>query len=153
VRALCYWDGRTLRLESRNQLDITRRYPELHTLADALGSRTAVLDGEIVALDEADRPSFPLLQNRMHVNDPVSIRRLVDEGSIEPSRYAQIGLRGYWPGEEEFAWQAERGITSLFAHDVRDLGIREVVRRAVEGPVELIAILGPHGERMHLHDH
>jgi agmatinase len=60
------------------------------------------------------------------------IRRLVDEGSIEPSRYAQIGLRGYWPGEEEFGWQAERGITSLFAHDVRDLGIREVVRRAVE---------------------
>jgi agmatinase len=69
------------------------------------------------------------------------IRRLVDEGAIEPSRYAQIGLRGYWPGEEEFAWQAERGITSLFAHDVRDLGIREVVRRAIEavgpGPVYL----------------
>jgi agmatinase len=69
------------------------------------------------------------------------IRRLVDEGSIDPARYAQIGLRGYWPGEEEFAWQAERGITSLFAHDVRDLGIREVVRRAVEaagpGPVYL----------------
>jgi agmatinase len=69
------------------------------------------------------------------------IRRLVDEGSIDPTRYAQVGLRGYWPGEEEFAWQAERGITSLFAHDVRDLGIREVVRRAVEavgpGPVYL----------------
>jgi agmatinase len=69
------------------------------------------------------------------------IRRLVEEGSIDPKRYAQIGLRGYWPGEEEFGWQAERGITSLFAHDVRDLGIREVVRRAVEavgpGPVYL----------------
>ena len=69
------------------------------------------------------------------------IRRLVDEGAIDPTRYAQIGLRGYWPGEAEFAWQAERGITSLFAHDVRDLGIREVVRRAVEavgpGPVYL----------------
>ena len=69
------------------------------------------------------------------------IRRLVDEGSIDPTRYAQIGLRGYWPGEAEFAWQAERGITSLFAHDIRDLGIREVVRRAVEavgpGPVYL----------------
>ena len=60
------------------------------------------------------------------------IRRLVDEGAIDPARYAQIGLRGYWPGEAEFAWQAERGITSLFAHDVRDLGIREVVRRAIE---------------------
>jgi agmatinase len=69
------------------------------------------------------------------------IRRLVEEGAIDSVRYAQIGLRGYWPGEAEFAWQAERGITSLFAHDVRDLGIREVVRRAVEavgpGPVYL----------------
>jgi agmatinase len=70
------------------------------------------------------------------------IRRLVDQGHIDPARYAQIGLRGYWPGEAEFAWQAERGITSLFAHDVRDLGIREVVRRAVaavgaSGPVYL----------------
>jgi agmatinase len=59
------------------------------------------------------------------------MRRIVDAGNVDASRYAQIGLRGYWPGEEEFAWQAERGITSLFMHDVRDLGIREVVRRAI----------------------
>jgi len=70
------------------------------------------------------------------------IRRLIDQGHIDPARYAQIGLRGYWPGEAEFAWQAERGITSLFAHDVRDRGIREVVRRAIAavgmaGPVYL----------------
>ena len=60
------------------------------------------------------------------------IRRLVDQGHLNGSRYAQIGLRGYWPGPEEFGWQAERGITSFFMHDVRDLGIREVVRRAIE---------------------
>src|SRR5829696_1930327 len=69
------------------------------------------------------------------------IRRLIDAGQLDASRYAQIGLRGYWPGEKEFSWQAERGITSLFAHDVRDLGIREVVRRAIAavgpGPVYL----------------
>jgi agmatinase len=59
------------------------------------------------------------------------IRRLVDAAHIDGRRYAQIGLRGYWPGEPEFVWQAERGITSLFMHDVRDLGIREVVRRAI----------------------
>ena len=59
------------------------------------------------------------------------MRRIVDAGHVDASRYAQIGLRGYWPGEAEFAWQAERGITSLFMHDVRDLGIREVVRRAI----------------------
>ena len=60
------------------------------------------------------------------------IRRLIDGGQLDGRRYAQIGLRGYWPGEAEFAWQAEHGITSLFMHDVRDLGIREVVRRAIE---------------------
>ena len=69
------------------------------------------------------------------------MRRLVEAGHVDGRRYAQIGLRGYWPGEPEFAWQAEHGITSLFMHDVRDLGIREVVRRAVAavgaGPVYL----------------
>ena len=67
--------------------------------------------------------------------------RLVEQGHLDARRYVQIGLRGYWPGEAEFAWQAERGITSFFMHDVRDLGIQEVVRRAVEavgsGPVFL----------------
>ena len=67
--------------------------------------------------------------------------RLIEQGHVLPRRYVQIGLRGYWPGEKEFAWQAERGVTSLFMHDVRDLGIQEVVRQAVEvtgdGPVFL----------------
>jgi agmatinase len=69
------------------------------------------------------------------------MKELLDGGQVVGARYAQIGLRGYWPGETEFGWQAERGVTSLFAHDVRDLGIREVVARAVaavgEGPVYL----------------
>jgi agmatinase len=69
------------------------------------------------------------------------MKRLIDDEQIDPARYAQIGLRGYWPGETEFAWQRERGVTSLFMHDVRDLGIREVVKRALAavgtGPVYL----------------
>ena len=43
----------------------------------------------------------------------------------------QIGLRGYWPGEQEFAWQAEQGITSFFMHDVRDRGIRTIVEQTI----------------------
>nr|MDQ3823516.1 agmatinase family protein [Actinomycetota bacterium] len=57
--------------------------------------------------------------------------RLVEAGHVDARRYVQIGLRGYWPGPHEFVWQAARGITSFFMHDVRDLGIREVVARAV----------------------
>jgi agmatinase len=77
----------------------------------------------------------------VEVSHGTFIRRLIDAGHLDGRRYAQIGLRGYWPGEAEFAWQAGHGITSLFMHDVRDLGIREVVRRAVAavgaGPVYL----------------
>ena len=50
--------------------------------------------------------------------------RLVEAGVVDPARYVQIGLRGYWPGEPEFQWQSERGITSFFMHDVRDSASR-----------------------------
>jgi agmatinase len=57
--------------------------------------------------------------------------RLVEQGHLDPARYVQIGLRGYWPGDDVFAWQAEQGITAFFMHDVRELGIREVIERAI----------------------
>ncbi|HEX7246342.1 MAG TPA: agmatinase [Solirubrobacterales bacterium] len=69
------------------------------------------------------------------------MRRLVEDGHVDPSRYVQLGLRGYWPGEAEFAWQAERGIKSLFMHDLRRLGIERAVEEALaavgEGPAYL----------------
>jgi agmatinase len=57
--------------------------------------------------------------------------RLVEQGHVDPGRYVQIGLRGYWPGPEELAWQRERGITSFFMHHVEELGIDAVVERAL----------------------
>jgi agmatinase len=77
----------------------------------------------------------------VEVSHGTPMYRLVRDGIVDPTRYVQIGLRGYWPGETELAWQAERGITSFFMHDVRDLGISAVVRRATDvvgdGPVFL----------------
>lgn len=70
VRAICFWDGAGLKLLSRNLLDITPNYPELHSIGRALGKRRAILDGEIVALGPGGVPSFPLLQRRMHVANP-----------------------------------------------------------------------------------
>ena len=69
VRAIAYWDGSALRLESRNLRDITVAYPELQALGPTLPG-PIVLDGEIVALDDEGRPSFQRLLERMHVADP-----------------------------------------------------------------------------------
>jgi agmatinase len=68
----------------------------------------------------------------VEVSHGTPMYRLVRDGHVDPGRYVQIGLRGYWPGEREFAWQREQGITSFFMHDVRDLGIDAVVGRAID---------------------
>jgi len=77
----------------------------------------------------------------VEVSHGTPMYRLVRDGHVDASRYVQIGLRGYWPGEPEFAWQAEQGITSFFMHDVRTLGIEAIVERTVQivgaGPVFL----------------
>ena len=67
----------------------------------------------------------------VEVSHGTPMYRLVQQGHIDPKRYVQIGLRGYWPGPKEFAWQEEHGITSFFMHDVRELGIREVIERTL----------------------
>ena len=56
-------DGRA-KLWTRNQQDAARYFPELAGPAEWLEARDAIVDGEVVALDEAGRPSFSLLQDR-----------------------------------------------------------------------------------------
>ena len=68
-RAITYLDGKTVRLVSRNQNDLTAAYPELHAIPDYIQARTAILDGEIVALDEQGRSSFSLMQQRTGVGE------------------------------------------------------------------------------------
>ena len=65
VRALATIDGEAVTLRARSGRDITAQYPALvRALADQPVA-TAVLDGEIVALDERGAPSFEVLQQRM----------------------------------------------------------------------------------------
>jgi len=77
----------------------------------------------------------------VEVSHGTPMYRLVRDGHVDGSRYVQIGLRGYWPGEKEFTWQAGQGITSFFMHDVRDRGIRAIVEETIaivgDGPVFL----------------
>jgi bifunctional non-homologous end joining protein LigD len=75
VRGLTYIDDGRFHMESRNLKDFTPRYPEVHALADQLGGRDVILDGEVVAFDDKGRPSFGVLQNRMHLANPHEVRQ------------------------------------------------------------------------------
>jgi bifunctional non-homologous end joining protein LigD len=70
VRALVAVDGGRITLTSRIGNDVTSHYPELRGLGLQLGSRQALLDGEIVAFNADGRSDFGLLQARMHVAKP-----------------------------------------------------------------------------------
>jgi len=70
VRAMAWIADGGLTLRSRNNIDITARYPELAALPMKFAGREAILDGEIVALDARGRGDFQRLQERMHVRAP-----------------------------------------------------------------------------------
>ena len=75
IRALAHVDGGRVRLISRSGEDVTQRYPEIHPMGRALGSREVIIDGEVVALDEKGRPSFEEIQQRMGLTSESEVRR------------------------------------------------------------------------------
>ena len=101
VRVLTYVDGGSglMRMESRNLLDITPRYPELHGLPDVLGGHGCVLDGEVVTFDEQGRPSFGRLQHRMHVTGAHDVRMRMHEFPVVYMVFDVLWLDGRWTVE------------------------------------------------------
>ena len=63
-RAIAFIQNGKVRLVSRKQNDLTPRYPELAGLPQFIKAQSAILDGEVVALDEEGRASFSLMQQR-----------------------------------------------------------------------------------------
>jgi len=94
VRILSKVDAEGVQLRSSNGIDATRRYPELGALADALGSVTAILDGEVVAFDEAGKPSFELLQSRMNLASESAIRRRMGDCPVTYMAFDILYLDG-----------------------------------------------------------
>ncbi|MGA7459101.1 MAG: non-homologous end-joining DNA ligase [Candidatus Korobacteraceae bacterium] len=95
-RAVAFLDGKSLRLVSRNLNDLTKAYPELQEIPSHIKARTAILDGEIVALDEQGRPSFGLMQQRTGVGEGGRrIRRTRDDIPIAYYVFDLLYLDGY----------------------------------------------------------
>src|SRR3954470_22381760 len=65
VRALCFLDGKRVRLIGRSGKSMEAQYPELDAIAQYLNAETAVLDGEIVAFEANGVPSFAEIQPRI----------------------------------------------------------------------------------------
>ncbi|MFI9452582.1 DNA ligase [Amycolatopsis sp. NPDC052450] len=111
-------DG-TTRLTSRNDKDFTGRFPILgDAMGDALEGRQAVLDGEIVALDQHGRPDFGLLQSYA-TSDDVSVAYFVFDVLLlggnrlldEPYERRRAVLEGIEPPDKNLV-----AITPSYSH-------------------------------------
>lgn len=154
VRAVVFVDGTEVCVQGRRQNDVTERYPEVASIGEALGGRAAVLDGEVVAIDDTGRPSFGLLQQRMHVASAAEVRRrragvpvawlgfdvlaLDGEPTIDlPYRERRrlldgLGLSG--PSFQVPPWHAGDGPSVLEAS--RASGLEGVVAKRLDSPYE-----------------
>jgi bifunctional non-homologous end joining protein LigD len=61
------------RLRYRSGLDATSIYPDIELAMRALPYEGLILDGEIVVLDDAGKPSFQLLQQRARLSRPLDV--------------------------------------------------------------------------------
>ncbi len=135
-RAVAAASGGRVSFTSRRGLDLTPEFPELAELGRLLAGHDAVVDGEVVLLDEAGRSSFERLQNRaehrgeahylafdlLHLDGQSLLRRpyterrraledLLDGGSTRIQLSTQLGT----DAEEALAITAELGLEGVVA--------------------------------------
>lgn len=66
-RAIVHRRNGNVRIDSRRLNDVTHRFPEIAESASRVREQGLILDGEIVALDEENRPNFGILQQHLRV--------------------------------------------------------------------------------------
>ena len=95
VRAIAHVAAGRLLLTGRGGTDFTPRYPELRALAEQAEDRRMVLDGEAVAFDPEGRPSFELLQSRMHLASERAVHTRMREIPVTYVIFDLLSLEGH----------------------------------------------------------
>lgn len=76
IRALIYASGEKINIRTRNNVDITHLFPELHDIKNIVGKDACIFDGEIVLFAKG-MPSFSSLQKRLSIRVQKKLRMQV----------------------------------------------------------------------------
>lgn len=76
IRALISLNEGQLKIRTRNNIDITDQFPELHGVDKAFRANNALFDAEIVFLDKTGKPEFKKVINRMQASGETNIQKL-----------------------------------------------------------------------------
>lgn len=146
IRVLAQVDGGVVRLISRNGVDLTATYPELAGLGSALRG-DAIVDGEILALDESGRPDFGLLQRRMNLSKPREVASAAASVPVVLHLFDVLEIAGTPTIDEPYGRRRERLVRLVRQRDdvpvdvpdavdaAPDAALEEAQRRGLEGIV------------------
>jgi len=143
VRAIVAVDGSEVRVVGRRGRDETGRYPEAAAIRPA-STRTAVLDCEIVALDEAGHPDFERLQSRINVGGAGDAARAAARHPVTFVAFDLLSLDGRDLTATELRIRKKRsgmvGPPAGALRRPRRGGRRELLRRGLRaGPGGMVA--------------
>ena len=71
------------------------------------------------------------------------MRRLIESGAIPGNKFIQVGLRGYWPGEEDQKWMRDNGLKHFMMQEFWERGTHAVL-------ADLIAAGRERGDKIYL---
>ncbi len=105
-------------------------YPSASAVAEAHGwGRIGIVHFDAHA-DTAD-----ILEGNL-VSHGTPMRRLIESGAVLGRNFVQIGLRGYWPPADTFAWMQEQGMRWHLMQEIWERGIAAVMADAVAEAME-----------------
>jgi bifunctional non-homologous end joining protein LigD len=83
IRGLCYLEGSALGIFTKNGHERSAYYPELSCLRQLTTAEQVIFDGEIIALNEQDKPSFEQILRRERVSSPKKINYYADRYPVK----------------------------------------------------------------------
>ncbi len=105
-------------------------WPAATAVADALGwGRLGMVHFDTHA-DTADTIEGNLASHG------TPMRRLVESGAVRGRNFVQVGLRGYWPPADVFAWMKDQGMRWHLTDDIHRRGIDAVIDDAISQAME-----------------
>jgi bifunctional non-homologous end joining protein LigD len=122
IRVLARTEGGEARLISRSGRDETARYPELAGLGAALRA-DALVDGELVALDDDGRADFGRMQPRMNLTNPREIAQLAESVPVRLLLFDVLEVAGTATVDEPYEQRRAR--------------LERLVRPGTDVPVEV----------------
>ncbi len=95
IRGLVHIEKQAVSIYTRNNNRCERQYPELQVLPHYVEAQQAILDGEIVVLDERGASHFELIQPRIHLKDANAVAKMAEKKPVHLYVFDLLYLDGF----------------------------------------------------------